>query len=433
GNDLFVGGAGDDNLVGGGGADVARFVMAGLPQGTMGSRLDDGGNTIVTFTPDGSDEGYDAFRITEGDGTWEVIDVRTEDQLAGRLSLGTDSMSGSFAAFEFIAGGPAGTVTISLTEAGPPNYEITGDTFGAVTEISGTDEHPPVTVTGSLSVFDPVFGSGTLSASTTPFGDGYGTFALDTETGQWTYTLDDGASDSLAGGDEPDRGYDYLTVMPEGGGSQLTVTVEITGANDPATITGETEFDVVYGTTPSISGSLSVFDPDHDESGFRAEDTQSGDYGHFEVSPTGNWTYTIDTDNEGQPPEGALDTLTLVTLDGSASETLTVHILPNQPPIAGNLFFTATSGEPTMFVLEASDPDSSELIFSFAYPPPSHGVGGTAPMITGNSFIYTGDPGYSGEDSFNYFVDDGVNDPVMGSGTIWVVSPLSGFDYGTAA
>ena len=157
---------------------------------------------------------------------------------------------------------------------------------------------------------------------------GYGTFTM-TETGAWTYTLDDANSavQALNVGSVPLT--DSFTVTTVDGTAQL-VTITITGTNDAAIITGTTtgavdEAGVVPGT-PTATGDLLATDVDNAADAFQAvapgAATTNG-YGTYGVTAAGVWTYTLDNTNatvnalnELSPPLS--DTFTVLSADGTA-------------------------------------------------------------------------------------------------------------------
>lgn len=107
-------------------------------------------------------------------------------------------------------------------------------------------------------------------------------------------------------------------------------------SNNPATISGNNigvvvEDDQTQGQT---TGVLSVTDPDAGEDRFAEVDPAAlvGDYGSFSFDPeSGAWSYMLDNDLASVQalPEGAevTDGLSVTSLDGTASETITVTIL----------------------------------------------------------------------------------------------------------
>ena len=109
---------------------------------------------------------------------------------------------------------------------------------------------------------------GTRSARRPPSANGYGTFTL-TGAGVWTYTLDNNnaAVQALNAGDTLT---DSFTATTADGTAQV-VTVTITGTNDAAVITGDTDRDGDRGRRrrqrhaghPAATGDLDAADVDN--------------------------------------------------------------------------------------------------------------------------------------------------------------------------
>jgi VCBS repeat-containing protein len=146
-----------------------------------------------------------------------------------------------------IADGNEGTVpqtaTISISGVNDPT-NIGGTTEQSITEDATDPEtgEPVNTVGGTLTISDDDAGEAAFNAPTEEETQGtYGSFTFNTETNQWTYTLDntDPDTNGLAEGQQVS---DTLTLTSTGG-VQQQLTVNITGANDPpageVTISGE--------------------------------------------------------------------------------------------------------------------------------------------------------------------------------------------------
>ncbi len=157
------------------------------------------------------------------------------------------------------------------------------------------------------------------------------------DNGDGTFTYDpDGAFEYLAEGETATDSFTYTVDDGNGGTSTATATVTITGENDDATISGDTTGDVEEDGTLTTGGTLAVTDPDHDQSAYQAvaPAALSGVYGDFTFdAATGVWTYglrngdaNVNALTEG---EQVTDTLTVTSLDGTASETITVTITGN--------------------------------------------------------------------------------------------------------
>jgi VCBS repeat-containing protein len=247
------------------------------------------------------------------------------------------------------------TVTVDLTVnpvADPA--QIVGDFSGAVTE-DGT-----LVANGSVSISDV---DGDLSSTDFVPGifvdpDGYGQFRVFTN-GDWQFTLDNSSPlvqqlgvDPLFGtADTITRSY---TVESLDGGLSETVDITISGANDVATITGDSA-GTVYAAgyaegpindAPIISGKLDISDADAGQdilsTGLLAQST----LGTFDYDADGNWTFDLNENYPGLIDLGAGDTLTatytLTSLDGTASQDVTItierlvliHLDPNLATVA---------------------------------------------------------------------------------------------------
>ncbi|MBF6986566.1 S-layer family protein [Cupriavidus sp. IK-TO18] len=183
----------------------------------------------------------------------------------------------------------------------------------------------------------------------------YGTFTFDSNTGAWTYALDDSKAESLTAGQQVT---DSLTVVSLDQTAQRTITVNITGANDHATITASTSEDTLateagglanaIAGDPSAGGTLTVTDADTGEAHFAAvpTDSLSGNYGTFTFdSNTGAWTYTLDNIKAESLTAGqqASDSLTVVSADQTARQTISVNITGTND----QAIITASAGDET--------------------------------------------------------------------------------------
>ncbi len=107
--------------------------------------------------------------------------------------------------------------------------------------------------------------------------------------------------------------------------------IEITGANDAATITGDSIRTVTEDGTLHAQGTLTVTDVDAGENHFQAPSSSSlaGAYGTFTFNPAnGQWTYDLDNAKAQELREGQTvdETLTVVSADGTAQQTITVTV-----------------------------------------------------------------------------------------------------------
>src|SRR6185295_308820 len=108
------------------------------------------------------------------------------------------------------------------------------------------------------------------------------------------------------------------------------VTLTVSGVNDAATITGDTTGTVTEDSGVAATGKLTVTDLDHDESHTEQATDVAAKYGTWSVDADGNWSYKLDDSNADVNKLGAKDTLTdtftVNSLDGSASQSVTITI-----------------------------------------------------------------------------------------------------------
>ncbi|MDM9623576.1 VCBS domain-containing protein, partial [Rhizobium sp. S96] len=121
-----------------------------------------------------------------------------------------------------------------------------------------------------------------------------------------------------------------VTVTDSDGDSTTTVyQIQIIGANDVASISGDAAGAVVEDGVQQASGTLLVKDVDHGEAHFQSPSSLDGAYGKFTFDTTsGQWTYTLN--NALAQSLGGTDvvqeTLTVKSADGTASQTITVTV-----------------------------------------------------------------------------------------------------------
>ncbi|SOZ38693.1 VCBS domain-containing protein [Cupriavidus neocaledonicus] len=292
------------------------------------------------------------------------------------------------------------TITVNITgtnDVATITASASEDT--AVTEAGGVANATAgdASASGTLTVSDADAGEAHFAAVPPDSLVGqYGTFTFNTTTGAWTYTLDNGKADALTAGQQVS---DALTVWSADQTAQQTITVNITGTNDVATITASasedtavTEAGGVANATAgdaSASGTLTVADVDSGEAHFAAvpPDSLVGQYGTFTFNTTtGAWTYTLDTGKADVLTAGqqASDALTVWSADQTAQQTVTVNITgTNDAAIitasasedtavteAGGVA-NATAGDASASgTLTVSDADAGEAHFA-AVPPDS--------------------------------------------------------------
>lgn len=165
--------------------------------------------------------------------------------------------------------------------------------------------------------------------------------------GQLVYANDN--VQSLPAGELLTETFSYTVRMANGALSTATVTLEIVGENDAASISGSNSASLNEdGDVLVAGGTLSVADVDRGENRLASVDADAlkGAYGVFTLdSESGQWTYALDNALAQALNSGdvAYDELTVTSLDGTASETIRVAIhgadeptLPDAPVTDGD-------------------------------------------------------------------------------------------------
>lgn len=183
--------------------------------------------------------------------------------------------------------------------------------------------------------------------------------------GKVEYRLNDGTNpntnpgagldiNSIAGGTTLHDTFVYAIKLGNGTLSWATVTINIAGANDAATISGQTSGGVSEdAATNTVSGDLNVNDIDSGEARFQAPASGSltGTYGNFVFNAeTGGWTFTLDNSRTAVQALAAGQTatqgLTVTSLDGTASQTITITITgTNDGPVVAAADVTGAVSE----------------------------------------------------------------------------------------
>ncbi|WP_282437372.1 tandem-95 repeat protein [Vibrio amylolyticus] len=196
----------------------------------------------------------------------------------------------------------------------------------------------------------------------------YGTFTISSD-GTWSYELDPSKSDKL---NEGDIAKDKLVVESFDGTATKTIKVDILGSNDKASITGK-DFGSVKedhkvhespdGDYLQTVGKLKVSDVDKGEARFDTGSVEAseGTLGRLEITSGGRWTYQVDNADVQYlgKDETKEETFTVTSLDGTATETITVTISgTNDGPVAINDHYD-TPNETLLFTESFEDMTST--------------------------------------------------------------------------
>lgn len=187
-------------------------------------------------------------------------------------------------------------------------YEVRepdGEVSQAEVKLTILPENDPATIggtrTGEAAEDDPTPTSGKLSITDIDAGEDqfqsqsntasqYGQFSL-TSDGSWTYLLDSQLVQHLGA---TDTAQDILVVTSWDGATSETLVITITGANDAATIGGDTTGTTNEDSTDALVGLLTIIDPDANQSQFVPRSDTSNPYGTFQIDAMGHWTFNAD-------------------------------------------------------------------------------------------------------------------------------------------
>ena len=325
-----------------GGTAVGQLTVADVDAGEAGFRAADPAALAGTY-------GTFTFDAASGEWTYAVDSARAATQALDAGQLASDSL-----VVTSLDGTASQTIAVSITGTGSP-ATISGDRTGAIAADAGAP------AAGVVVVSDPDAGEARFSAPAPAALVGtYGSFAFDPATGAWTYAVDAAAATTraLASGETAS---DSLVVTSADGSASDTIVVTVSGVNDVAAISGPASGAVIEagtGTagTASTSGALVVSDVDHGEAAFAAVDPASlaGTYGTFAFNAaTGAWSYALDNARAATQALGTganvTETLVVHSLDGTASQTITVAV-------AGTNDAAVIGGSTTGSVIEAASP-----------------------------------------------------------------------------
>ncbi|OXR30036.1 hypothetical protein PSJE_25050, partial [Pseudomonas jessenii] len=263
---------------------TATWSINGSPAGTYGSiAVDNSGQWTYTLAngTDGVASAVQSLKVGESHN--EVFSVQVSDGLGG---VDTQLV----------------TVTITGSNDAPVLSFATGHDAGAVQEDS------TLSVSGQFSSADidhDATATWSIAGSNT---GAYGSIAVN-NSGQWTYTLANGANgvasavQSLKAGESHD---DVFTVQVSdglGGVDTQLVTITVTGSNDAPVLSFATGHDagaVQEDSTLSVSGQFSSVDIDHDATAtWSIAGSNTGTYGSIAVDNSGQWTYTLANGTNG--------------------------------------------------------------------------------------------------------------------------------------
>ena len=409
-------------------ATIGGDVTSSIAEGTASTT-----GTVTSTDPDGTDNTFktevspnDGTTRTTGTGDYGTLTITSAGVWTYTLDNSdggaTDLLDGNEDPKEtdiftiMAADGTSGTVTITITGVSD-DATIGGDVTGSITEGKAS-------TTGTVTSTDPDGADNTFKTEVSP-NDGttrttgtgdYGTLTI-TSDGVWTYTLDNspgGATDLLAG---DATATDAFTIMAADGTSG-TVTITITGANDPAVfgmtgLTGSITEDAAPNTVTDTATSTDVDGEDNKFTAVTAPASVSGSYGSLTITEDGAWTYSLDNSNatvNALIQDATLtDSLTIQAKDGTAG-TITITITGvNDAAVFGTTGLTGAITEGTASTtgtVTSTDVDGTDNSFKTEVSPTT-GTYGSLTITTAGAWTYTLDNSAGGATDLL----DGTEDP----------------------
>ncbi|CAK2587568.1 hypothetical protein VCRA2119O146_110049 [Vibrio crassostreae] len=266
-----------------------------------------------------------------GSWTYDLDNTNPTVQALGKGATATDTIT------VHSADGTAHQVTITVN--GTNDAAVIGGTnTGAVTEES------QLHTSGTLTVTD--VDTGEAHFSNIDIAGSFGTLHL-TDTGSWTYDLDNTNPTVQALG-KGSTATDTITVH-SADGTPHQVTITVNGTNDAAIIGGTNSGTVTEESQLKVSGTLTVTDVDTGEAHFSNTDI-AGNLGTLHLTESGSWTYDLDNTNpKVQALSAGLQTTEVITVtsaDGTQKQvTVTINGTDDQSTITGTSTGTVTEDQ----------------------------------------------------------------------------------------
>jgi VCBS repeat-containing protein len=390
--------------------DVAIITSAGSQ--ALGSVIEAGGlANAISGTPTATGD-LDSTDVDAGQNDkWAVITTpSTNNGTYGKYSIGSNGLwtytvdnanaavqglnAGQSITDTFVAttidSSASQTVTVTINGVNDTATILNGAASGSVIEAGGlSNATPGTTATANLNSNDVDNGQNDKwTVVTTPSANNttYGKYTIDS-AGVWNYAADETNSAVQALNLGTSITDTFVAYTIDNSASQ-TVTVTINGTNDTAVITSTAPAALgsvieagglanAISGTPTATGDLNSTDVDAGQndkwSVIGVPVTNNGAYGKYSISSTGAWTYTVDNANGSVQAlnvgTSITDTFVAYTIDGTASQTVTVTINgANDTAVISNFTGTATEaggtsngtpGTTASGTLTISDPDDT--------------------------------------------------------------------------
>nr|WP_209297837.1 VCBS domain-containing protein [Aeromonas jandaei] len=356
------------------GADEAKFVA---------------GNGVASTGALGS------LTITEG-GAWTYNVDNSKVQYLGQGETRVESFTVQS------VDGTTHTVTITITGVND-GAVVAGDDLGTVIEdlnvVGGK-----LSDSGVLTISDADQGQAKFVAGNgTPSAGALGSLSI-TETGTWTYNVDNSKVQYLGQGETRVESFTVQSVD----GTTHTVTITITGVNDGAVVAGDDLGTViedlnVVGGKLSDSGVLTISDADQGQAKFVAGNgtPSAGALGSLSITETGTWTYNVDNSKVQYLGQGEtrVESFTVQSVDGTThTVTITITGVNDGAVVAGDDLGTVIEDLNVVGgklsdsgVLTISDADQGQAKFVAGNGTPSAGALGSLSITETGTWTYNVD------------------------------------------
>lgn len=326
------------------------------------------------------------------------------------------------------------TYTSSATYSGPDEfmYWITDNKGGATSaKISATvsaPNLPPVANNGEIRIQEDVstdidlatYASdpeGSFAVSAIPTAPQHGTASFTGTHITYTPALNYYGNDTFT----------YQVSDPQGASATATLSMIIAPVNDPPLIQANPlERRVAANSVLTIDLTANVSDPDGNV--VIVSDTTGPQHGQITRGTGLSITYTPSPGYIGADQFNYYLSDQTNTNNSTAMGTVVIDVSKaNTPPLAENLNTNATAGQSVVINLAnaVTDQDKDPLTLTIVKPP-AHG---TAQVVDSSAYAisYLPNPGFSGEDQFDYSVSDGFGGSATATITLKIaaVTPLA--------
>ncbi|MDT3276031.1 VCBS domain-containing protein, partial [Shewanella sp. SP2S2-4] len=186
----------------------------------------------------------------------------------------------------------------------------------------------------------------------------YGQLSINPLTGQWQYQLNNHANATLAlvSGQQVTETFIVTATDQSGHPVSQQVSIQVNGADNTAIIKGDmtglvTEDTQALNGQLTVSGQLSIQDPDKDQAHFSAGSLQ-GQFGYLTIDVNGHWIYSADnslaTVQSLKSGEHLTDTFTIHSADGTGQNiTITINGTDDKAEISGTTSASLTEDSDT--------------------------------------------------------------------------------------